>query len=92
MLDKEEAEELKRCVRAMYNPTNSGVIHILEEVIDRETGYSEVQEALEESVKLQSHYAKLLNDYDGGKRLSFDSSHDWIKRLRQLKKEIGCGG
>jgi hypothetical protein len=37
--------------------------------------------ALEESVKLQSHYARLLNDYDGGWRLTFASAADWMRRL-----------
>lgn len=37
--------------------------------------------ALEESVKLQSHYAELLNIYDGGRRLKFKTAADWIRRL-----------
>jgi hypothetical protein len=32
--------------------------------------------SLEESVKLQSHYAMLLNMHDGGKRLQFASAED----------------
>jgi hypothetical protein len=39
-------------------------------------------QALEESVKLQSHYATLLNDYDGGHRLTFASADEWLRRLR----------
>lgn len=39
--------------------------------------------ALEESVKLQSHYAELLNMYDGGKRMKFDHVTDWINRLKE---------
>lgn len=39
--------------------------------------------ALQESVKLQSHYGQLLNAYDGGTRLKFDSAEEWIKRLKQ---------
>jgi hypothetical protein len=38
--------------------------------------------ALEESIKLQSHYAALLNEYDGGKRLQFANADEWIARLR----------
>ena len=38
--------------------------------------------ALNESLKLQSHYASLLNDYDGGKRLIFPDITHWITRLR----------
>jgi hypothetical protein len=40
--------------------------------------------ALEESVKTQSHYAKLLNQYDGGKRQEFKSAEEWMDRLRKL--------
>src|ERR1044071_4528446 len=36
--------------------------------------YAELEGALEESVKLQSHYASLLNMYDGGRRLTFPSA------------------
>lgn len=37
--------------------------------------------ALEQSVKLQSHYASLLNMHDGGERLQFPHARDWIARL-----------
>jgi hypothetical protein len=43
-----------------------------------------VSEALDESIKLQSHYATLLNSYDGGKRLTFANSTAWIKRLKKI--------
>lgn len=46
--------------------------------------YAEIRKALEESVLLQSHYAGLLNMYDGGKRMEFDSADAWIKRLREI--------
>lgn len=42
---------------------------------------SDLEKALAESVKLQSHYAGLLNEYDGGKRLQFDSHAAWMNRL-----------
>lgn len=32
---------------------------------------------------LQSHYAILLNRHDGGKRMAFDSSEEWIERLHK---------
>ena len=41
--------------------------------------------ALEESVKLQSHYAALLNQYDGGKRMTFRNADEWILRLQKTK-------
>lgn len=37
--------------------------------------------ALKRSVDLQSHYAKLLNDYDGGNRMQFVDIESWISRL-----------
>jgi hypothetical protein len=40
--------------------------------------------ALAESVKLQSHYAELLNQYDGGKRMIFSDAAAWQERLRGL--------
>ncbi len=40
-----------------------------------------LREALEESVKLQGHYAELLNMYDGGSRIVFLSATDWMARL-----------
>lgn len=43
---------------------------------------SELQTALKELVKLQSHYAGLLNQHDGGLRLRFASAAEWIDRLR----------
>lgn len=49
----------------------------------------ELQTALRESVKLQSHYAGLLNIHDGGERRQFNDADAWIKRLREtgtLKK------
>jgi len=42
--------------------------------------------ALEESLKLQSHYAELLNMHDGGERIGFSSADAWIERLRECGK------
>lgn len=42
----------------------------------------EFEIALEESLKLQSHYAFLLNSYDGGERKDFKSVAEWIDRLK----------
>lgn len=44
----------------------------------------QLRNALNESLKLQSHYARLLNKYDNGERMSFYSIEDWIKRLKEL--------
>jgi hypothetical protein len=45
---------------------------------------SEPGGALARSVDLQSHYARLLNIYDGGSRLSFSDAQAWIDRLALL--------
>jgi len=45
---------------------------------------SELMVALVESVKLQSHYAKLLNQHDGGERMQFENVAEWIERLRKV--------
>lgn len=47
-----------------------------------------LEEALEESVQLQSHYAMLLNMYDGGKRIGFADAQAWIDRLHKLKEVL----
>lgn len=44
--------------------------------------FEELKFALEESLKLQSHYADLLNNYDGGMRMNFSSAEAWTKRLK----------
>ena len=43
-----------------------------------------IEIALEESLKLQSHYAALLNQYDGGERIVFKSTKEWIDRLKEV--------
>jgi hypothetical protein len=43
--------------------------------------------ALEESVRLQSHYAGLLNAYDGGHRIEFADAADWLRRLAMTREE-----
>jgi hypothetical protein len=46
--------------------------------------YDKVLHALEESLTLQSHYAYLLNAYDGGERIGFTSAAKWIGALSSL--------
>ena len=48
----------------------------------------ELECALEESVKLQSHYAELLNMWDQGRRLRFKDAAEWMKRLQMLKEYV----
>ena len=42
--------------------------------------------ALEESVKLQSHYASLLNMHDGGERKGFADAQARVDRLIDIGK------
>ena len=42
--------------------------------------------ALEELVKLQSHYAGLLNQFDGGQRHQFTNADEWLARLKEIGK------
>ena len=44
----------------------------------------ELMLALIASVKLQSHYAMILNGYDGGERMQFSSVAAWIERLKKV--------
>jgi len=50
-------------------------------------GYDELWYALEESVKLQSHYASLLNMHDNGERIQFKDAKEWLFRLRKSYDE-----
>ena len=40
--------------------------------------------ALEKSLELQSHYATLLNQYDIGEHMIFNTVDKWTERLRRL--------
>lgn len=44
---------------------------------------TQLEVALVESVKLQAHYAELLNMHDGGQRTVFRDAAAWIARLRE---------
>lgn len=50
----------------------------------------QLRAALDESVKLQSHYAGLLNMYDGGKRMLFADREAWMERLAALTTTRGA--
>ena len=49
--------------------------------------YKALKDALEESVTLQSHYAELLNAYDGGERMQFKNADEWLKRLKKVNNK-----
>lgn len=46
----------------------------------------ELMEALKESLKLQAHYAELLNHYDGGQRRIFKDPKEWLDRLKEIRE------
>jgi hypothetical protein len=52
---------------------------------DKCSRITKIEKALEESVKLQSHYAHLLNIWDGGQRMQFANSDAWIRRLEDIE-------
>lgn len=49
-----------------------------------ETERNQLRIALEKSVRLQSHYSKLLNIHDGGNRLQFQDAKSWLERLTAI--------
>ncbi len=53
-----------------------------EMALDSSDSAHELMLALIESVKLQSHYAMLLNMHDGGERKQFSCPAEWIERLK----------
>lgn len=44
------------------------------------------EEAFRELIKLCSHYARLLNQYDGGHRQTFETPDEWVARLKSLRR------
>jgi hypothetical protein len=67
-------------------PISPVLLKTVFEYVDRlEAAEFRLQIALDEIVKLQSPYAQLLNQYDGGERMTFDSAEEWIKRLQTVK-------
>ena len=77
-VDEEEVKRGSR--RAMQILRYYDRLHTAEK--ERDT----LRTALRESVLLQSHYAALLNQYDGGNRKGFANADEWIERLATLAK------
>jgi hypothetical protein len=48
---------------------------------DRIFSDHEIWKGLQESVKLQAHYAELLNMHDGGKRIIFKTAREWLYKV-----------
>lgn len=87
------AEEMAvRCqlARDMIQPANkhryySESLEVGRALLQRDAELTAALSALRESVKLQSHYAGLLNMHDGGKRMRFPSAQVWMRRLAELE-------
>lgn len=72
--------------QAVAEAANERIAELRGLVRDLTTALENRNRALNESVKLQSHYAGLLNQMDGGRRLQFADAHEWEARLRSLKE------
>jgi len=59
-----------------------------DKLVQHENHIDKLENALFESLKLQSYYADLLNMYDNGKRLQFKTIGDWLKRLDNLNNTL----
>jgi hypothetical protein len=73
---------------------NSGQVMVAPEdraAVRQESELAEVAQlrnALAESLKLQSHYATLLNQHDGGARMTFRDNKEWLERLRAVHETV----
>ena len=75
-------------IARMHNEALKTYSDELDKLSDSETEQWEaygarLQKALDESVKLQAHYANLINMHDGGQRRVFKTSDEWIARLEE---------
>lgn len=77
-------DELQIIVDAWYKKFPAAVeITVSHEMIEQVDLVAELAVALEESLKLQAHYARSLNDFDGGSRRVFHDMHEWLDRLHE---------
>ena len=63
--------------------TFDDLVEALVPLFERVARADELRTALEKSVRLQSLYATLLNQYDEGGRRTFVDAAAWIARLRE---------
>lgn len=68
-------------------PTWGDLLALLRTQRELEGEVERLRAALESSVRLQSHYAKLLNMHDGGERIGFESAQQWLERLDELERK-----
>jgi hypothetical protein len=48
----------------------------------------ELRRALKASLRLQAHYATLLNQLDNGQRMVFRDESEWLARLREVDERV----
>ena len=60
--------------------------HVIHDILPKDEIIKELKQALFESLKLQSHYAKLLNMHDGGERIGFASIEAWLERIKNTEQ------
>ncbi len=85
--DKPPAQQhFLAAVRHSEMPNQQQWQHVMDWAEEWQEKVDTLTRALTASLFLQSHYAKLLNDYDGGLRLTFDSPQAWIDRLEETRK------
>ena len=86
--DDPDSPDYREHNQGAYNdsPEEKEIERLDNEVRKLQNSKSKLMMVLRESVLLQSHYAQLLNDYDGGQRMSFDTAEAWIKRLDDVSK------
>lgn len=65
---------------------NAGVNYKRIEYCAMHESAPELRYALEEALRLQAHYAKLLNMHDDGERIAFEDADEWLYRLRFLRE------
>jgi len=66
--------------------TRQDIPALLDALEAAEAGAQTLQIALDESVKLLAHEEELLNMHDGGRRMIFKTSEEWIARLVEVGK------
>lgn len=72
----------RRQMKRKVDPVMREISH--EMMTETARALDEMRSALEQSVRLQSHYARLLNDYDGGERMQFRNAGEWLRRLKAI--------
>ena len=60
---------------------------VLADLRAAEADNDRLRDALEQSVRLQAHYAELLNMDDGGKRILFANADAWLARLEACRAQ-----